>query len=109
MSKRSSHKEEQNVSGAASLVLITNHFPYGLYESFLENELPALTKNFSKVIIVCRDVTSAGERALHGATVHRVNPKSSAAENFLTALLCVRHGFKVWRYIRDELRWLKEH
>ncbi|MEJ1237722.1 glycosyltransferase [Chryseolinea sp. T2] len=109
MSRKSSHKDEQKVGNAASVVLITNHFPYGLYESFLENELPALTKNFGKVIILCRDVTSAGERPLHGATAHRVNPRSSPAENITTALLCVRHAFKVWQYVRDELRWLKEH
>ncbi|MGC3948656.1 MAG: glycosyltransferase [Chryseolinea sp.] len=109
MSTHSSNKEEIKSSSSANLVLLTNHFPYGLYESFLENELPALTKNFSKVVIVCRDVTSAGERPLHGASVHRVNPRSSMAENFITALLCVRYGLKVWRYVQDELRWLKEH
>jgi len=109
MSKRSSHKEEQKSADQASLVVLTNHFPFGLYESFLENELPALTNNFGKVIILCRDVTSAGERPLHGASVHRVNPKSSLSENFITALLCVRYGLRIWRYVSDERRWLKEH
>ena len=108
MSKKSTRRNDPGIEERSSLVLLTNHFPYGLYESFLENELPVLTKNFGKVVILCRDITSAGERPLHGAIVHRVSPKSSMAENVITAYLCARHAVRVWQYVRDELRWLKE-
>lgn len=92
----------------ASLILITNHFPFGLYESFLENELPYLTRKFGKVIIICRDVASKGQRPLHGATIHRIDPVSSRTELLTTILLCAINAGRIWRYVRDELAWLKE-
>lgn len=109
MSKPSTHSEAQHTKKSGTVVLVTNHFPYGLYESFLENELPVLTKHFEKVVVVCRDTTSKGERGLHGAAVYRVNPKSSWKENIITAWLCAINAGKVRRYVKDELNWLKLH
>jgi glycosyltransferase involved in cell wall biosynthesis len=91
----------------SSLVLLTNHFPYGLYESFLENELPVLANRFTKVIIICRDVTSTGERALHGASVHRINPVSSPGEKIATVWLCMTNCRSIWRCVKNEMNWLK--
>lgn len=111
MNREDSHgirvTDEVQDTAAESLVLVTNHFPFGLYESFLEHELPALTKHFKKVVIVCRDVTSDVQRPVHGATVHRINPVSSRAERMLTAWLCVKHGPGLSRYLREELKVLK--
>jgi len=38
-----------------TLILITDHFPYGTGESFLEEELPFLSQNFDEVIILARN------------------------------------------------------
>lgn len=107
-SNGSESRQASQPDDPGSLVVVTNHFPFGLYESFLEHELPVLTKHFKKVVIVCRDVTSTGQRPLHGATVHRINPVSSHAERVLTAWLCVKHGPKMSRYLREELAVLRK-
>src|SRR4051794_14232079 len=99
---------DDNTDKETSVVLVTNHFPYSLYESFIEKELPIVTSHFSKVVILCRDVSSVGERAIHGAIVYRINPTSNWRENLWSVLQGTRHLPKIYRYIRDELSWLKE-
>lgn len=94
-------------SDTNTLVLITNHFPYGLYESFLENELPYLTKAFDKVIIIARDITSKEKREMHGAVCYRLNPTSNAAEKWLAGSLYFKNIFRVLAYLADEIRWIR--
>lgn len=108
MSNKKQHRDEPQVNSKGNLVLVTNHFPYGLYESFLEKELPVLVKHFEKVVVVCRDVSSSGEREIYGARIHRVNPVSGWREKVLTVWLCVINSLKVINIIKDELRWLRE-
>src|SRR5260221_5533013 len=42
-----------------NLILITNHFPYGTGEAFLENEIPYLIRSFDKVVILTRNVNAS--------------------------------------------------
>lgn len=109
MSNSEAHRDEPAPKKEGSVLLLTNHFPYGLYEAFLEHELPILTRRFERVVILCRDVSSTGERPLHGAVVHRVNPVSSWSENMVTIWLCAMNGLKIWRMVKDERDWLKAH
>lgn len=94
-------------SDTNTLVLITNHFPYGLYESFLENEIPFLTEAFDRVIIIARDVTSKEKREMHGAVCYRLNPTSDAGEKWLAVRLYFKNIFPVFAYLSDEIRWIR--
>jgi glycosyltransferase involved in cell wall biosynthesis len=107
MSKPVADKKNQASAKGGTLIILTNHYPFGLYESFLESELPVLTMHFEKVVVISRDVSSETERAVPGAKVYRLNPTSTWSENLLTIGLFIRHGFTLWRYLKDELRWLK--
>lgn len=107
MAKGTQIKGPQETRKDHHLVVLTNHFPYGLYESFLEHELPVLTKHFERVVIICRDVTSVGARPLHGATVHRVNPQSNWRENLAAIGWGLRYCFRIRADIRTELASLK--
>ena len=96
-----------NHSKDNTLILITNHFPYGISESFLESELEYLVKSYQKVIVLARDVNSPLVRpANEGYTSYRVNPKSDIAEIILTFWLSLKHFKKVSRFLRTEIRWL---
>lgn len=90
-----------------TLILLTNHFPYGIHESFLASEIPYLTASFSKVIIVARDVKSQGTRPTHGATVYRIDPTSHWKEKCLTPWLFIKHARRILGYVNDEVNWLR--
>ncbi len=45
-----------------SLVLITSHYPFGTGESFIEQEIKHLSRNFEKIIIIAQDVTGEKTR-----------------------------------------------
>jgi hypothetical protein len=80
-------------SHSKTLILITNHFPFGMAEAFLEPEIEYLKKEFDKIIILARDVTSALIRkADTDYVVIRVNPVSSLAEKIQTCLLYLKHS-----------------
>jgi glycosyltransferase involved in cell wall biosynthesis len=90
-----------------TLILITNHFPYGISESFLESELEYLVKSYRKVIVLARDINSPLVRPAHeGYTSYRVNPKSDIKEIILTSGLYLKYFKKVVRFLRAEIRWL---
>src|SRR5690349_7267942 len=92
-----------------TLILITNHFPFGKAEAFLESELDYLIKGFDKVIIVARDVTAQGLRmADRDFLYYRVNPVSDIKETFLTPWLYLKHFSTVAGFIRQEVRYLRE-
>lgn len=97
-----------NHSKDNTLILITNHFPYGISESFLESELEYLVKSYQKVIVLARDVNSPLVRpANKGYTSYRVNPESDTTELILTFWLYLKHFKKAARFLRTEIRWLQ--
>lgn len=60
------------------LIPFTNSFPFGKGESFLENEIPFLAKNFNSVIIVSRTNDNKQTRKVPNNTIlFRVSSKSS--------------------------------
>lgn len=92
-----------------TLILITSHFPYGMSESFLEHEMDYLVKSYQKVIVLARDVNSPLVRpADERYTTYRINPQSDLAETLLTFWLYLKHFKKVARFLRAEIRWLRE-
>lgn len=93
-----------------TLILITNHFPYGLAESFLEHEIDYLKKGFDQVIILCRDVTSEAVRNVNfDCIIYRVDPQSSFSEKLLTLGLCIKHSKKLWTYLKEEFDALRSN
>ncbi|MFZ6011353.1 MAG: glycosyltransferase [Bacteroidota bacterium] len=93
-----------------NLILITNHFPYGRAEAFLENEIDHLTKGFDQVIILAKDVTSPDLRKLTGSFItHRINPKSDLTEKIVTGLLFLVRWKTSLAYIKTEVRYLKKN
>ena len=62
-----------------TLILITNHFPFGSPESFIGGEYPFLESSFGKVFILSRNV-AAKESRKGNFNCYRVNPTSSLSE-----------------------------
>jgi glycosyltransferase involved in cell wall biosynthesis len=90
------------------LILVTNHFPYGLGEAFLESEMPFLTKAFDKVIVLARDVHAKELRDTSAGFIHhRINPQSSTREKLVAAGLYITRATQVLQYLREEIRHLK--
>jgi glycosyltransferase involved in cell wall biosynthesis len=92
-----------------NLILITNHFPFGTGESFLESEIEYLTGAFDKVIVLARDVTSRNRREGKGGfEYHRINPQSNLGEKLIVLVLYCKHLKKVIHYISEEIAYLKK-
>lgn len=92
-----------------SLILITNHFPFGKAESFLETEINFLTENFSNVIVLARNVESQEIRNENGNfQYHRLNPKSNLGELLITGWNCLRHFGQFVSCVSEEIGFLKE-
>lgn len=89
-----------------NLILITNHFPFGGAEAFLENEIGFLTNRFDKVIIAARDVTSLSSRK-GNFVAHRIDPKSNWKESLLAVGLCIRHFRRMSNYLVAEIRAIR--
>jgi glycosyltransferase involved in cell wall biosynthesis len=93
----------------SNLILITNHFPFGLAEAFLEREIDYLTAAFDKVIILSRDVTSKEPRTRNTKFLYeRVNPESGAAEKLLAPWLYLKNLRQVLRCIRTETTFMRK-
>ncbi len=90
-----------------SLILITNHFPYGLAEAFLESELKYLVHGFDQVIILARDVTSPETRVIDNYLAYRINPESSWKEKTFTFFLYLKHLKRAVNYLREEIQYLR--
>ena len=92
-----------------SLILITNHFPFGKAESFLETEINFLTKSFSSVIVLARNVESQEIRNADGNfKYHRLNPKSNIGELLMTSWNCLSHFGQFMNCVSEELGFLKK-
>src|SRR5258706_3974330 len=91
-----------------NLILITNHFPYGTGEAFLESEIPHLVRSFDKVVVLTRNVHASGQPVTTpGFSNERIDPKSGLVEIIRTAGLSVFHFNAVISFIRSEIHYLK--
>jgi glycosyltransferase involved in cell wall biosynthesis len=92
----------------SSLILITNHFPFGNAENFLESEIGYLADAFDKVIILARDVSSKMIRKPDSRyTAYRIDPESDLREKLLALSLYIRNFRRVIRYVRMEVNHVK--
>lgn len=91
-----------------TLLLVTNHFPYGKGESFVGLEVPYLVKSFKKLVILARDKTNVLTGDTSGYTYYRANPKSSLGEKIQTFLL-ILFRLKTFRALyREEKKYLAQ-
>jgi len=61
------------------LVLLTNSFPYGNNETFIENEILFLSKKFDRIIIICQNITDNKVRKTPtNVHIERMNTSISA-------------------------------
>jgi glycosyltransferase involved in cell wall biosynthesis len=91
-----------------NLILITNHFPYGTGESFLESEIPHLVRSFDKVVILTRNVKTSSQPVTELNFSHeRIDPESNFVEIARTIGLGVVHFKTVAYFLRREIRYLK--
>jgi len=61
-----------------NLVLITSHFPFGTGESFIEQEIKHLSRNFEKIIIIAQDATGEKTRETpDNVIIYRYNTSTS--------------------------------
>lgn len=95
-------------SPPVNLILITNHFPYGTGEAFLESEVPHLVRSFDKVIVLTRNVHTSGPPvAGPGFSHERIDPKSNPVEIITTVGLSVLHFKTVLSFLGSEIHYLK--
>src|SRR6266850_3425445 len=90
------------------LILITNHFPYGTGEAFLESEIPLLIRSFDKVVVLTRNAHHSIPPVTGLNFSHeRIDHRSNVVEIVRTVALAVVHSRTVLSLIRSELRYLK--
>ncbi len=93
-----------------TLILLTNHFPFGTAESFIEHEIPFLSKAFDRIFIVTKDVDSTIIRQTgENIEVIRVNPKSSLKELFSSIFLYLRFLKKIVGFIFQEVAFIRKN
>jgi glycosyltransferase involved in cell wall biosynthesis len=87
-----------------TLVLITSQFPFGTSESFVATELPFLTSNFEKTIIIAQNTSSGTTRNIpEGIDVFRYNPSTSAGGFFYIPVLFILNSNEIISMLKDEI------
>jgi glycosyltransferase involved in cell wall biosynthesis len=89
-----------------NLILITNHYPHGRAESFVDYEIPFLQQRFDKVIILSKN---KDEQTFRGFTFinYRIDSVSTVvekikivAQSFLYSALIIRHASNEYKSLR---------
>jgi glycosyltransferase involved in cell wall biosynthesis len=92
-----------------TLILLTNHFPFGAAESFIEHEIPFLEKSFERIFIIAKDVDSL-ERRPTGSNVEviRLDPKSSRKELLTVIFLVPIFLLKITKFSFQEIIFISK-
>lgn len=89
-------------------MLITNHYPFGQGESFLEHEMPYLAAEFENILIVSKNVTSSQTYQLPvNVAVERVSVSSTCIENLSSAWFCMKNRKQFTALLKEELQYAK--
>lgn len=93
----------------STLFFITSYFPFEPGEAFIEAEFPFLYSNFSRVIIITRNVTAHKLRAIpNNVNVYRYNPTTTSAGYLLIPMLFGRNIKRIACIYKDEIRFRNE-
>lgn len=90
------------------LILITNHFPFGIGESFLENEFNILKSSFRKIFILSKNTEDTSVRSTSRTTeVIRFSKKSGPIDYILSLFLLLNHLPLSLRFLSEEVSYLR--
>ncbi len=89
-----------------NLILITNHYPHGRAESFVDYEIPYLQQHFDKVIVLSKN-TNADTFRNYTFKNYRINPTSTLAEIVGALLQMTLHFPTLINYLINEYRNLR--
>jgi glycosyltransferase involved in cell wall biosynthesis len=93
---------------ARNLILITNHFPYGAGEAFVNSEFEHVCKRFDRVYILSRNVVEGRTREATGvAGIYRMNPVSNFTDYLRLVFLILKQFTTVCRFLGEELNALR--
>jgi glycosyltransferase involved in cell wall biosynthesis len=89
-----------------TLVLITSQFPFGTGESFIGTELPFLTGNFGKVIIISQNISVKMTRSIpENVTVYRYNPSTSLRGFLYLPILFILNSGIIIDMLKEEIEF----
>ncbi len=87
------------------LILLTNHFPYGKGESFLENEINWLVDGFDQVVVITKEIETKDCRfSAPNFTSIQVNPISTKGEKIESVFLFLKNfSLALWCLYQEVL------
>ena len=92
------------------LILITNGFPYGFKEPFLEKEMPFLANSFEKISIISKTTNPVFKKKIpQNVTVYQYNPTSNLYEKLIAPLLIIKYFKTIIRDSISELIFLRSN
>jgi glycosyltransferase involved in cell wall biosynthesis len=87
-----------------TLVLITSQFPFGTGESFIESELPVLSENFEKTIIIAQNSSALKTRYIpDNIVVYRYNPATSLMGFLYLPVLLILNWSTISKLVNEEV------
>lgn len=93
----------------STIIFITSRFPFEPGEAFIEAEFPFIYSNFSKVIIIARNVTAHKVRPIpQDVIVYRYNPTSTVIGYLFIPALFGRNIKRITSIYKDEIRFRNE-
>lgn len=100
--------ESRVYSKVNNLILITNHFPYGKGEAFLESEYPYLKSSFNKIVILTKNCTDTIRPQYSDTETFRISPQSSAGDLLIIITQAFLHFRKIISFLYDEYQRIKK-
>jgi glycosyltransferase involved in cell wall biosynthesis len=95
-------------SKVSNLILITNHFPFGTGEAFVQSEFQHVCKKFDRAYILSRNVVDKKTRESDGAAgIYRMNSVSNFADYLRLGFLVLKQFTTVCRFLREERQALR--
>lgn len=90
----------------STLIFITSRFPFEPGEPFIEAEFPFIYSNFSRVIIITRDVATRKARPIpDDVKIYRYNPASTFTGYLAVPILLFRNRKKIAAIYKDEIKF----
>ena len=89
-----------------TLVLITSQFPFGTGESFVGPEIPFLTGDFDKTIIIAKNTSGKLTRNIpENISVYRYNTSTSIRGFFYLPVLFILNSEKIINLLKEEIEF----
>lgn len=93
------------MSKTKTILMLTKSYPYGTEESFIENEIKILSKNFQEIIIIACEVPHKEIRIREvpkNVRVHRILNRNKKMQMLIDILMSVRLQIKTNQYLKNE-------